>query len=208
MRLLLIRHGQSVGNAMGRMQGWSDEPLDDTGIEQATSLASRLAAEHRVTAVYASPLKRARRTAEIVAMRLSLEVLFDERLKELDCGVITGLTFAEIEERFPEIVRSWRTELAWAPVPGEEDHGAFLSRVTAAIVDISARHAGDGEVAIVAHGGTLSAVMAGLLHLDYSVRQPWAFGNASLSIVDIGGLRPRVLLLNDRHHWITQRGVT
>jgi broad specificity phosphatase PhoE len=200
MRLLLIRHGQSSGNAAGRMQGWSDEPLTELGAAQAEALACRLQREHRVSTIYSSPLLRARKTAEIVATSLGLPVQLDERLKEMSIGAITGLTYSEVEERYPQVAASWRTELDWASVPGQEDRTAFLGRVMSFFTDVAARHAGDGEIAIVAHGGSLTALMAGLTRLDYGQRQPWSFGNASLSIVEVGGLRPRILLLNDRHH--------
>jgi broad specificity phosphatase PhoE len=66
--------------------------------------------------------------------------------------------------------------------------------------EIVASHKGDDTVAVVAHGGTLSAYLAGLLELDFRKRQPWVFDNASLSAVVLGGVRPRIALLNDTCH--------
>jgi broad specificity phosphatase PhoE len=66
--------------------------------------------------------------------------------------------------------------------------------------DILAHHADGDALAVVAHGGTLSAYLAGLLGLDYRKRQPWVFDNASLSVVILGGARPRIALLNDTCH--------
>ena len=200
MQLLLIRHGQSVGNAAGRMQGWNDEPLSDPGRTQALALARRLQQEHGVRAIYASPLSRARETAEAIADVLCLPIAFDERLKEHDIGVLTALTFKEVQARYPEVVKHWHESPWHMPIPGAEDNGDFRRRVMASMDEIVSRHQEDDTVAVVAHGGTLGAYLAGLVGLDSRKRNPWMLGNASLSIVILGGVRPRIALLNDTCH--------
>lgn len=82
-RLILVRHGQSTWNAQGRIQGWADPPLDDTGQEQARRLAQRLAAEeHTISALYSSPLLRARQTAEALVREAGYTAMI-ELLPEL-----------------------------------------------------------------------------------------------------------------------------
>jgi broad specificity phosphatase PhoE len=103
-RLFLVRHGQSTWNAQGRIQGWADPPLDETGHEQARRLALRLAAEeHGVSAIYSSPLLRARQTAEAVGLALELTVQTDDRLKENDSLPFqfdnTSLSVVKVGER-------------------------------------------------------------------------------------------------------------
>jgi len=200
MQILLIRHGQSAGNAVGRIQGWNDEPLTKVGKAQALALARRLEREHVVHAVYASPLSRARETAEVIADVLGLPIAFDERLKEHDIGVVTGLSFREVEAQYPEIAAQWRESHWHVRIPGAEDNRVFHRRVMSAIDDIVSRHRDDDTLAVIAHGGVLSTYLAGLLALDLRKRKPWMFGNASLSIVVLGGIRPRIALLNDRCH--------
>ena len=200
MHILLIRHGQSAGNAAGRIQGWNDEPLTAIGRAQALALAQRVETRYQVQAIYASPLLRARETAEIIAEQLGLPAILDERLKERDIGALTGLSFDEVEERYPEIVRAWRQNPLHIPIPGAEDHVAFQRRVMSGVGDIVCRHEEDDMIAIVAHGGTLRACIAGLLALDSRKRQPWKFDNASLSVIIQDGARPRVTLLNDTCH--------
>jgi broad specificity phosphatase PhoE len=200
MQLLLIRHGQSEGNAARRIQGPEDEPLTELGRAQALALAKRLQQEHEIWALYSSSLLRARQTAEIIADVLGLTINLDERLREYDPGVVTGMSLEEVQAQYPEIARGWAEDQWRVPIPGEEGAEAFQERVLEAMRDIVARHEGEASVAVVAHGGTLGAYFAGLLELDYLKRQPWLFDNASLSAVILGGIRPRIALLNDTCH--------
>jgi broad specificity phosphatase PhoE len=200
MRLLLIRHGQSVGNAADRIQGLNDEPLTDLGREQAQALAYRLRAHYVLSALYSSPLLRALQTAEIIARVLGLSVQVEDRLKEYDPGVVTGMRWEEVQAQYPEIAKRWAEDSWRVPIPGEEGAEVFQERVMAALEEIVTAHDGDETVAVVAHGGTLSAYLAGLLELDFRKRQPWVFANASLSMVIPGSIRARLALLNDTSH--------
>ncbi len=111
--LYLIRHARTAWNDNGRMQGWADQPLDDHGRAQAHALARRLSAE-TFAALYASPLLRARETAELLAAPHHLPVTFDDRLRERNIGAWTGLTFAEARRLAPAAAHGdWR--LAGAP---------------------------------------------------------------------------------------------
>ncbi|MGQ9492912.1 MAG: histidine phosphatase family protein [Anaerolineae bacterium] len=200
MRILLIRHAESVGNAAQRIQGWNDEPLTELGREQALALALRLQNGYGICAVYASSLLRARQTAEIIAGTLKVPLICDDRLKEYDCGVVTGLTWEEVQLRYPEIATRWAEDSWRVPIPGEEGIENFQQRVLSAMSDIVGYHKEEDTVAVVAHGGTWSAYLASLVELDYRRRQPWVFDNASLSIILLGGIRPRIVLLNDTCH--------
>ena len=99
--ILLARHGQTDWNRERRWQGLADPPLNEVGREQARALARSLDGV-AIDAVYASDLRRATETAEIVAARLELPVQTDPGLREIDVGEWSGLTTAEIEGRFPE----------------------------------------------------------------------------------------------------------
>ena len=153
-RLLLVRHGESIWNAEGRWQGSADPPLSDAGRKQAAALADFLQGEG-VDLIVTSDLERASETASIVAAALDLrEPSVDARLRERDVGEISGLTRAEIEEKFPGLLEKWRTgELT--KMPGGEDD--ITPRVSAAINALAA--APDGTVVlVVTHGGVIGAV--------------------------------------------------
>jgi broad specificity phosphatase PhoE len=199
-RLLLVRHGQSTWNAQGRLQGWADPPLDETGQEQARWLARRLAAEEQnISAIYSSPLLRARQTAEALGLTLGLSVQADDRLKENDVGLLAGLTGSEIEEKFPDWVAARRASAEWTPPPGGEDRDGFVSRAVAVMRDIAAHHP-DQTVAVVSHGGTLGVYLAHLLEMPIHRSLPFQFDNASLSIVKVSERRVRLFKLNDTSH--------
>jgi alpha-ribazole phosphatase len=199
-KLILVRHGQSTWNAQGRIQGWADPPLDETGHEQVRRLALRLAAEeHDISALYSSPLLRARQTAEAIGLTLELTVQTDDRLKENDVGLLAGLTGDEVERQFPEWIAARRSSLDWVPPPGGEDRDAFVERAVAVMRDIVTYHR-DQTVAVVSHGGTLGVYLAHLLEMPLHRSLPFQFDNTSLSIVKVSERRVRLFKLNDTAH--------
>jgi probable phosphoglycerate mutase len=143
--LLLARHGETEWNREGRWQGWADPPLNETGRSQAYRLAEQLRAVP-FDAVYSSDLKRAHETAEIVAAPHGVPVVADPGLREIDVGSWSGLTRAEIDERFPGSDR-----------PDGETREHHLARVLATVERIARAHAGE-RILIVTHGGTMRAL--------------------------------------------------
>jgi probable phosphoglycerate mutase len=160
--LLLVRHGETDWNRERRFQGHADPGLNDAGREQARALAEELATEP-VAAVYTSDLRRALETAEIVAARLGLEPAPLAGLREVDVGELTGLTLAEIEERFPDARR--RAEERGYGWEQGETFEQLQARVLSALHEIAARHAGE-LVLVVGHGGTIRATLAHADGLD------------------------------------------
>ncbi|MFN2227842.1 MAG: histidine phosphatase family protein [Anaerolineae bacterium] len=201
MKLLLIRHGESVANAEGRLQGQFDSPLSDEGRAQARALARRLGREEwQVAAVYASDLSRAAETAAILGRELGLPVTLDPRLREYDAGVLNGLTWPEIEARHPELWHELQHSGEWVPIPGEEGNDVFHARVAEALAAVQGAH-GDGEtVVLVSHGGTFSMLLLHLLGLERGRASPFSFGNTSLSIVEFRARGPVIRRLNDMCH--------
>src|SRR5512135_3297512 len=199
VRLLLIRHGRSTWNAAGRVQGIADPPLDDLGVEQANRLAERLKVQP-ITAIYTSPLQRARSTAEIIAQKFpSAAFAADDRLKEIDVGPLTGLVWEEIAAQHPEFAARWHEEGWAAAIDGAETQVAFRARVVASLNDIVEQQA-DQCVAVVAHGGTFNAYLSAYLELSLKRRSPFHFGNTSLSVIEVSGPLLEIVTLNDAHH--------
>jgi probable phosphoglycerate mutase len=155
--LLLVRHGETDWNRERRFQGHADRPLNDVGRAQAWSLAEELRTEP-VAALYTSPLLRARQTAAILGLAFGLDPVADPRLMEIDVGSWTGLTMAEIDERWPVELERWRKHVThgWS---GGESYEALAGRVTVALVEIAARH-DRGHVVVVGHGGTIRVALA------------------------------------------------
>ena len=201
MKLLLIRHGQSVANTEGRLQGQFDSPLTELGRDQALALARRLAREKWVlSAIYASDLVRAAETADILAAELNAPLVFDKRLREYDVGVLTGLIWAEIESLHPDIWRALHQGRGWGHIPGEEGAETLRTRLAAMLSDIQSNHDGGENVALVSHGGSLGMLLIHLLGMDARRPSPFRFGNVSLSVVELGARGPLVICLNDMCH--------
>ena len=150
-RLLLVRHGQSTWNAVGRWQGWADPPLTDLGRAQAEAAAPAAAP---VDAVVSSDLQRARVTAELMATVLEVgPVHVEPGLRERDVGDFTGLTRAEIEERWPGVL-SPRLSATTRDVRFGETVEALAARVEDALTRLATTFAGQ-RVLVITHGGVV-----------------------------------------------------
>lgn len=164
-RLILLRHGQTEYNATRRMQGHLDTALSDTGVEQARAAADVMR-ELGVSKIVASDLSRARRTAEIVAAALGLDLTVDKRLRETHLGQWQGKTHAEVDSTDARIRAHWRNNPGWAP-PDGESRLDVARRARPVIDELMATYDGwdDSAVLVVAHGGTISALTSNLLGL-------------------------------------------
>jgi broad specificity phosphatase PhoE len=140
-RILLARHAETDWNRVGRWQGHADQPLNETGREQAAELGRRLKGRD-VVAIYSSDLRRARDTATIVGAELGLEVVQDPALREIDVG-------------------SWSGHTRWQA--GEIGHDGetreqLAARVIPAVERIAHAHPGD-TVLVVTHGGVIRTLL-------------------------------------------------
>jgi 2,3-bisphosphoglycerate-dependent phosphoglycerate mutase len=161
--LLLVRHGETDWNREHRFQGHADPPLNRTGREQARDLAEQLA-EVPLSAVFASPLRRALDTAEAVAAPHDVRVVQEPGLREVDLGSWTGLTRAQVEQRDPEGYRRWLDYgHGWAD---GESYEALGERVVATLLAIAAGRDG-ATVAVVTHGGPIRASLAAAAGVPY-----------------------------------------
>jgi broad specificity phosphatase PhoE len=160
--LLLARHGETDWNRARRWQGHADRPLTDRGRAQAAALGDRLA-DIALDAVYSSDLRRARETAEAVALPHGLDVIELPELREVDVGSWEGLTRDEAESRFPDGFRRWL-----AGGTGWEDGETYAEmsrRVLAVVERIASDHEG-GRILIVSHGGPIRAIHGAALGMD------------------------------------------
>jgi probable phosphoglycerate mutase len=199
-RLLLVRHGETDGNAMGLSQGRRDVPLNDHGRAQAAS-AGALVASMSPAAVYSSPASRARETAGCIAGPLGLEVRLDERLVEVDHGLLDGLSGEEMRERFSDFIRRWREEDPTdIPIPGGESLGQAQRRMLAAAESIRTAHPGE-TVAVVSHNLALHTLVCYALGVPLRAWRTFRIDLASLSVVEVRDReRWAVVGLNERCH--------
>lgn len=201
LRWFLVRHGETEWNRVGRAQGQSDPPLNQEGREQAEAVAIRLAPV-AFEAAYSSDLRRAADTALPVMRGRDTPIVYRRDLREKSFGEWEGMTYEELQLRYPAMLEELFDERpAFAPPGGESDLELF-ARAAGAAAGIAGRHAGtDGNILVVSHGGTLRAMMVSMLGLPVESMWRIRLSNAGLSIVttfDEGGAT--IDLLNDTSH--------
>jgi 2,3-bisphosphoglycerate-dependent phosphoglycerate mutase len=178
--LYIIRHGEAVCNVEGIVGGRNGcQGLTDRGHEQARRLQERLArAEIKADALYASPLPRARQTAEAASAGLHLPIQWDEEFEEIRPGVADGLTYAQAREKYAVPNRNPVHE----PLsPGGESWAQFFARVGTAFTRVLRQHEGE-SVVIVAHGGIIESSFYHFLHMPPLTVRETAFWNHHTSI--------------------------
>lgn len=199
MRLILVRHGQSVGNIESRIQT-KDDPLTDFGRRQAAATAAFLSARGDITHLYASPLARAYETASIIGQSIDLKPEIVEGLAEIDAGDAAGLLWAEWAEQYPERAAAIQTATRspferWI---GGESGKDLSDRAIAAWNEIVNRHLGSADVVtLVSHGGPLAWIAA---HVHGDPLDVWpagraGFRNCSVSEIDFEADGTRTILV-------------
>lgn len=160
--IFLVRHGETEWNRIRRYQGWSDSPLTDAGRAQAQAIGRRLSTlpEIRSAELVASPLGRARHTAEIIRQCLgrSEPLRFDDRLRELSFGSWDGFTRAEIAALMPGAFDEERRDEWYFATPDGETYEVFAGRVGAWLAEIQS----GGQSLIVVTHGVVTRILRGL----------------------------------------------
>jgi probable phosphoglycerate mutase len=162
-KIILVRHGETEWNRVHRLQGGgSDNPLNETGKQQAAKVALRLKDE-KIQAVYSSPLQRAAFTAQEIARYHQLEVTLLPALKEIEIGKLEGVFSATLPQRFDEFICRDRHLLDPDNHPGESI-AAVQARAWDAVRDIAARNPG-GTLVVVSHYFVIMTLVCQVLGL-------------------------------------------
>ena len=197
--VLLIRHGETEWNTLGKFQGCTDIDLSEEGIKQAGLLNNRL--KGNFDYIYTSPLSRAFETANILASDTNKEVIVAPEIREINFGEWEGLTVHEIAEKYPEVFKAWRTDKKESYICGGDSsiHNA-TNRAKKCILDIVSKHKGE-KIAIVAHGGIIKAALIGIFGWDMTMYHKMALGNTCINTLTFNdGLKPALVGLNDTNH--------
>lgn len=201
-RILLVRHGQSQGNAERRFGGHSPTPLSELGRRQAEATARALASEG-VTAIYSSDLLRAVQTAEPLARATGLEINRASAFRERSVGLLEGLTFEEAAERYPDEYAALLRRDFEHVLAGGESYRQLLDRASAEL-DRAAEHHRGGTIAAFSHTGTICILVLHLMGaLDAPNLKPVWVSSANCGVtrfeIQHGGLT-RLLRANDTRH--------
>ena len=203
MRIVLARHGETPWNAEGRYQGQEDIALSPVGIAQATALGERLR-EVRIDRAVASPLSRARRTAELALGEARAPMLsLDAGLMEIGHGEWEGLLASEIGARDPARLAAWREapETVQMPGAGGESLQQVLDRAWPAFARATQGLGADDTLLVVAHDAVNRVLLCRVLGIPLS--RLWGFRQAPTTLNLLEGAdidRLEVVRLNDASH--------
>jgi probable phosphoglycerate mutase len=200
MRIILARHGETLWNAEGRYQGQEDIPLSPVGEAQAAALATRLR-DVPITRAVASPLSRARRTAEIALDDRASMLTTDAGLMEIAHGEWEGLLAAEIHARDPGRMRAWREAPHEVLMPGGESLQHVLERAWPSLERATAGLGATDTLLLVAHDAVNRVLLCRVLGLPLA--RLWSFRQAptTINLLEGPGIDALdVVRLNDCSH--------
>ncbi|OJT18736.1 alpha-ribazole phosphatase [Archangium sp. Cb G35] len=195
---ILLRHGETEWNTLGRLQGHRDSALSARGLRQADALAVRLASVP-FQALYCSDLGRARETARCIAARTGHPVLEDGRLRERGLGILEGLTRDEAGQRHPEVFAEYAAGGPDFTIPGGESASQRLRHAVECLEELGARHVG-ARVVVVTHGGVLSSLFRHCLGIPAGAPRAFSVLNASWSQFDYHQGAFRLVTWGDVNH--------
>lgn len=183
MKMYVIRHAhKEQGGFFNPRLGHQDEPISAGGRRDAEKLHAYFA-DKPIAGIYVSGYQRTRQTIEHLAGQLALDPIVDERLNEIDNGLIEGLSDAEIRERYPEVWNAFIRRSADFRFPGGESGEEVRRRVASFLDEKRRQHAG-GEIIAVSHEGLIRLTVCHVLGLP--VYDRWNFQVDFCGIMEIG----------------------
>jgi len=197
VRIIYVRHAESLWNPIGKYQGRLDPELSERGHKQAQLLAKALK-KYNPTALYSSPLKRTYMTAEYIKKETGLEINIDEDIIEIDHGEWSGMLVEEVKEKYPDMFRQWLYEPETIKFPHGETLIDVYNRVKHFQEKMLEKHDGETVIAVSHTVPIRASFVAGL---DLPLAKFWSFGcdNASYSILDYEKVRPILYKLNNTY---------
>lgn len=200
-RIIAIRHGETIWNTQGRIQGHIDIGLNEKGKEQALLVGQAFSSKDiMVDAIYSSDLQRAFNTAEPIALATQLQITQDARLRERHFGDFEGKTWSDIDEHSPEVSIKWKErDPVWRPGEGAESLYDLDARVKAVVSELANRHLGS-QIVLVSHGGVMDILYRWATGQDIQAPRTWSIENAVINrlLWTPGGLS--LLSWGDKEH--------
>jgi len=182
--ILLIRHGETLWNQQGRMQGQHDSPLTPLGLQQARRLASRMK-EVPFTALYSSDLGRAHQTARCIADETAHDIVSERDLRERSFGIFEGLTNNEIQTRYPDHYEPFARRDPDFAMPNGESATQFRERCVGCLERLTRRHESE-TIVVVTHGLVLDALYRTACRMSLDVPRGFPLLNCSVNTFRYG----------------------
>lgn len=179
MELIIVRHGETIWNREGRVQGFSDMDLSEAGVHQARQLALSLK-EAEILSIYASPLIRAQKTARIINEYHQAPLYSEPGLMEMDQGDFEGLTFQELMACEKDFLKKWMSDPASVQIPNGESFIELQNRAWKVIEGILDR---SENALVVSHNFTIAAILCRIRNISLSRFREVCVDTASRTIV-------------------------
>ncbi len=193
-RIVLIRHGKPIEQVQGICYGKLDVGLSEIGREQAKT-AAEVVKKFDLSAIYASPRSRASETASIIATRCATFYSVHENFCEIDFGDFEGLSYAEIEQKFPAEFKMWMDTPTESKFPNGESFSQMQARVLQGFNDLRAKYLGE-QIAIISHGGVNRIILAHCLNVANKDIFRLEQNYASVNVIDFYNDFPVVRVMN------------
>ncbi len=194
----LVRHGQTAWNKEEIFRGRTDVPLDDTGLREA-ALAGGYLKEKEISAIYSSPLSRARQTAEEIARFHPLKVQPLEGIIDMSFGSWEGRSLQEVRQTDGERFRQWKEEPHLLKIPGGETLEEVRIRSMAALEQVIRRHS-EKTIVLVSHRVINKVIICGILGISNS--HFWQIGQdtTAINLIQDRNGKYVLLFLNESCH--------
>ena len=199
MKLVLVRHGETEWNKLGKFQGHFDIGMNSRGKSQAKETA-RAVIEWKHTAVYTSPLSRTTEMAEEISQLGGKPVVPVPGLKELNLGDMEGVTGEEMRSGWPEVYAAWRDNPAPVCMPNGESITQLQDRAWNALLELEKAHGQDEALIIVSHNFTIRALIGKVLGMPLANFHSMSLSLSSICIVDCDQRGRRLMTYNSTCH--------
>jgi 2,3-bisphosphoglycerate-dependent phosphoglycerate mutase/probable phosphoglycerate mutase len=191
----LVRHGQTQFNKERRYQGRSDSALTLFGRLQAEALARRLRRVPFTVALH-SPSQRTQHTADAILAARGVPLLAGAEWAEIDHGRWEGLTYAEVQERFPDEARTRFADALYGRVQGGESLAEVQARVSAAWGELLYSRPG-GRILVVTHATPIRLVLCAVTGMPPADHWRWRVDLASVTAIDVYAAGPIIRMVNE-----------
>lgn len=202
-RIALVRHGQTTSNGGSEhpvLSGVTDLPLTELGHEQALAVSRSDAVRDADAVMYASPLQRARVTADCIARESRRQVVSRRALQEIDCGQLDGIPIEVVRTEFASVWTASQAEtddeFRW---PGGESYADVRERSVCAVTEIASSHSG-ARVLVVTHAGVITQLIGHILGTPPAHWSAFRPGNASITEIDWDASGGRLVSFDRREH--------
>lgn len=200
MNLVLVRHGETDWNKLGRFQGQNEICLNALGMAQAAETARAVVAEYKHSAVYTSPLRRTMQVAEQISQTGGKPIVGVQGFQELNLGDLEGVTGEEIRANWPGVLATWRDDPAGVSMPNGESLVELQERAWNALMELEEAHPEEDNLIIVSHNFAIRALICKALGLSLANFHRTTLSLGSISVVESDQHGRRLLSYNSTSH--------